>query len=201
MDYINSLNVPTKEMPDFVMWNWPLIRKATFMIFCSGIFAMFAVCLAMIYNLPKTCNPEVVWYKGSVFYEIFPASFKDFNNDGVGDLRGLASQVDYLKNLSIRAVRLNSIFQSKHYPDHYQDVESLLEIDKVLGTIADFDNLVAVLKEQNISLILDLPIYPFFGKLQPSTLENDSLIMQHNESATAEYRRLERSIIGDDNTI
>lgn len=188
-------------MPDFVMWNWPLIRKATFMVFCSGIFAMFAICLAMIYNLPRICNPEVVWYKGSVFYEIFPASFKDSNNDGIGDLRGLASQVDYLQNMSIRAVRLNSIFQSKHYPEHYQDVENLLEIDLVLGTIIDFDNLVAVLHDKNINLILDLPVYPFFGRLQPSTLSNDSLLNESSSSSAAEYRRVERSIIGDDNTI
>jgi hypothetical protein len=72
------LNIPlNKDMPSFVKWNWPLIRKATFFVFLSGIFAMCAIIVAMIYNLPRICNPETPWYQGSVFYEIFPASFKD----------------------------------------------------------------------------------------------------------------------------
>lgn len=69
----------TKDIPSFVTWNWPLIRKFTFFIFLSGIVAMCAAVVAMIYNLPKVCNPETPWYQGSVFYEIFPASFKDSN--------------------------------------------------------------------------------------------------------------------------
>lgn len=77
-DYLNTLNIPlSKDMPSFVKWNWPVIRKVTFFIFLSGIFAMCGIVVAMIYNLPKICNPDMEWYKGSVFYEIFPASFKD----------------------------------------------------------------------------------------------------------------------------
>ena len=85
-DYLNALNVPmTKDMPSFVTWNWPMIRKLTFFIFLSGIFAMCSIVVAMIYNLPKSCNPEVPWYKGSVFYEIFPASFKDSDGKSINN--------------------------------------------------------------------------------------------------------------------
>lgn len=81
-DYLNALNVPlNKDIPSFVTWNWPLIRKFTFFLFLSGIFAMCSIVVAMIVNLPKTCNPDSVWYQGSVFYEIFPASFKDSDSN------------------------------------------------------------------------------------------------------------------------
>ncbi|CRL00593.1 CLUMA_CG013853, isoform A [Clunio marinus] len=165
-DYLNALNVPiTKDIPSFVSWNWPMIRKITFYLFLSGIIAMLSVVAAMIYQLPKTCNPETPWYQGSAFYEIFPASFKDSNSNGIGDLRGLASQVSYFQNLSIGAVRLNSIFASKQYPESFREIETLMEISKDLGTVNDLEFLISVLHEKNISLILDLPLYPVYQPL------------------------------------
>lgn len=179
---------------------------------------MCSIVVSMIYTLPKICNPETPWYQGSVFYEIFPASFKDsgskkinfrcittqlvinsFLDDGVGDLRGLASQVQYFQNLSIGAIRLNSIFAAKHYPDNFRDVESLMEISKELGNVTDLEYLVAVLHEKNISLILDLPLHPMYQKLQPSTMENMSR-NSVDDFHLDEYRRIERSVI-DDNII
>ncbi|XP_059616802.1 alpha-amylase 3-like [Phlebotomus argentipes] len=155
----------TKDTPSFVNWNWPLIRKCTFFLFMAGLFAMCAIVAAMIINLPKFCNPEVPWFKGSVFYEIFPASFQDSNGDGLGDLKGLASRVDYIESLGVGAVRLNSIFPAKHYPDHFQNVTTLADIDEILGNTRDLAYLVRVLKRRNISLILDLPIYPLIKRL------------------------------------
>lgn len=64
-------------MPSFVKWNWPIIRRVTFAFFLAGIFAMCAIVVATMYKLPKMCIPDTPWYQGSVFYEIFPASFKD----------------------------------------------------------------------------------------------------------------------------
>ncbi|XP_055684492.1 neutral and basic amino acid transport protein rBAT-like [Lutzomyia longipalpis] len=155
----------TKDTPSFVNWNWPLIRKCTFFLFMSGLFAMCAIVVAMMFKLPKSCNPEVPWYKGAVFYEIFPASFQDSNGDGLGDLKGLASRIDYLESLGVGAVRLNSIFPAKHYPDHFQNVTTLLDIDEILGTPRDLTYLARILQRRNISLILDLPIYPLVKHL------------------------------------
>lgn len=67
-----------------------MIRKFTFFLFLSGIFAMCAIVVAMIHNLPKVCSPEMPWYRGSVFYEIFPASFRD--SDG-----NLESEINLLE--------------------------------------------------------------------------------------------------------
>lgn len=165
----------TKETPNFVSWNWPLIRRCTFFVFMSSLLAMCAIVVAMIITLPKTCNPRISWYKGSVFYEIFPASFQDSNNDGLGDLRGIASRVGYLKDLKIGAIRLNSIFPSKHYPDHYQNISSLTEIDEVLGNIQDMEYLINVLHLNNISIVLDLPIYPYLNQLGVAEIVNASI--------------------------
>ena len=84
---------------------------------------------------------------------------------------------------------MNSIFSAKHYPDNFREVESLKEISKELGNITDLEYLINVLHEKNISLILDLPLYPTYQRLEPSTLENVT---------ATEYRRVERSIIDDD---
>lgn len=161
-----NLNIQiTKDTPGFVHWNWPLIRKCTFFFFLAGIFAMAGIVVAMIVSLPKACNPKSAWYRGSVFYEIFPASFQDYNNDGLGDLIGLTSRLDYVKGLGVTAVRLNSIFPSKNYPDHFQNVTTLLEIDEVLGGTKDLRIVAESLHARNMSLVLDLPLYPLVKEL------------------------------------
>lgn len=193
------LNIPlTKDLPDFVTWNWPMIRKLTFFIFLSMIVAMSSAVVAMIYNMPKTCVPKTEWYQGSVFYEIFPASFKDSNENGIGDLRGIASQIPYFKNLSVGAIRLNSIFTAKHYPDNYKDIDSLMEISKKLGTVKDLENLASVLKDKNISLILDLPLHATYERLEP--VKNDNSTGEQLNTIAGDYKRVERNII-DDNSI
>ncbi|ETN65031.1 hypothetical protein AND_003203 [Anopheles darlingi] len=195
MHHAASLGIAvTKDMPGFVHWNWPLIRKCTFFGFLGLIVAMVGIVVAMIATLPKSCNPPAAWYKGSVFYEIFPASFQDTNDDGLGDIRGLIGRVEYFKTLGIGAVRLNSIFPSKHYPDHFQEVTSLMDVDSVLGNVEDIQKLAAMLHERNISLVLDLPIYPFLDRLSPPTIDVDHLPNRTDgDVATSEFLRLSRS--------
>lgn len=106
---------------------------------------------------------RTVWFEGSVFYEIHPLRFPDSNNDGLGDFKGLQNRVDYLTKLGVVGVRLNSIFQH----DHPQNVTTLLGVDDVLGNVDDLRNLVETFHKNNLSLILDLPIYPFITKLEP----------------------------------
>ncbi|XP_055644916.1 neutral and basic amino acid transport protein rBAT-like [Toxorhynchites rutilus septentrionalis] len=196
-----TMHIPmSKDMPSFVHWNWPLIRKCTFFVFLGGIVAMVGIVVAMIATLPKSCNPPVAWYKGSVFYEVFPASFQDTNDDGLGDIRGLIGRVEYFNSLGIAAIRLNSIFPSKHYPDNFQDVTSLAAVDEVLGKVEDLQKLAAVLHERNISLVLDIPIYPFVKQLNPPTLDVDHLPNRTDDVPTSEFLRLARSV-GEENAI
>lgn len=124
--------------------------------------------------ISKLCNHiftlisrRTTWYNGGVFYEIFPASYQDFNGDGVGDLLGLTTRVGYMKTLGVSAVRLNSIFAAPHYPDNYANVSSLMHIDAVLGGNRELTILADALHARNMSLVLDLPLYPLFECLPP----------------------------------
>lgn len=113
----------------------------------------------------------MAWYKGSVFYEIFPLSFQDSNSDSLGDLSGLNSRIDYLKKLGVAGVRLNSIFPSENYPHHLQNVTSLLEIYSNLGTPHNLATVVRSLHDKNMTLILDLPIHPYLSQLDSVDVE------------------------------
>lgn len=132
---------------------------------------MMALVVAMVSSLPKTCNPPTQWYQGSVLYEIFPASFSDSNDDGIGDLRGISLRADYISSLGVRGVRLNSIFETEHYPEHYENVTDLTKLARELGTLNDFKLLVDSLHLRNISVLLDLPVWPNVEKLKPNTAE------------------------------
>lgn len=179
-------NVSGGKLPNFVSWNWTMIRGALFWGVLSGLLACLATVVALVAMLPRTCDPQLPWYQGGVFYEIFPASFQDSNGDGVGDLRGLASRVEYLTSLNIRAVRLNSIFQAEHFPDRYKNVTSLLNIAAPLGNMQDMAYLINSLHNKNISLILDLPIYPYVTRLDDIVSEEDIT----NSTETAQQTRL-----------
>ncbi|XP_012254372.2 neutral and basic amino acid transport protein rBAT-like isoform X2 [Athalia rosae] len=147
----------------FMAWNWPLIRKACFWSFMSFLAGCVALVVGVIATMPKRCDPPVEWWQGSVFYEIFPASFKDSSTvgDGIGDFKGIAAQLDYLSDLGVQVIRLNSIFPAQHYPEHYRSITSLLAIQHDLGTIDDFNALVLAVHRRNMSLVLDLPLYPY----------------------------------------
>lgn len=106
----------------------------------------------------------------------------------MGDLRGIADKVSYFQNLSIGAIRLNSIFSAKNYPEEYTNIDNLMSISKELGSLEDMKYLVAELHSKNISVVLDLPLYPFYTKLEPASSIN---VTRSNE----EYRRVERTII------
>jgi glycosidase len=82
------------------------------------------------------------WWKRGIIYQVYPRSFKDSDNNGIGDLRGITSKLDYLKNIGITAIWLNPIYSSGGKDAGY-DIVSYRDIDQLYGTNQDFDNLVA----------------------------------------------------------
>ena len=84
------------------------------------------------------------WWRGSTFYEIFVASFKDSDGDGFGDLNGLRHQISYLKELGINVIRLNSIFSALDYPHRYDNILDYFSIDPHIGKWTDFLDLVNI---------------------------------------------------------
>lgn len=153
-----NLNFPNRKLPGFVTWNWPLIRKILLWIVLSGLVACLGTIIAMVVTIPKECNPNLPWYQGKVFYEIFPASFRDSNHDGTGDLKGIIKKLDYIHDLGASAIRLNSIFEANNYPEQYYNVTNLMSISRDIGNIKDFEKLVKAVKAKNMSLVLDLPV-------------------------------------------
>src|SRR5215216_5120192 len=78
------------------------------------------------------------WWKEAIVYQIYPRSFKDSDGDGIGDLKGIISKLDYLKSLGITAVWLNPIYSSPNDDNGY-DVSDYRDIMKDFGTMEDFD--------------------------------------------------------------
>ena len=95
------------------------------------------------------------WWKEAVVYQIYPRSFKDSNGDGVGDLRGIISKLDYIKDLGVDVVWLNPIFKSPNDDNGY-DVSDYCDIMDDFGTMADFDEMLKGMHERGIKVVLDL---------------------------------------------
>jgi alpha-glucosidase len=95
------------------------------------------------------------WWKGAVVYEIYPRSFQDSNGDGIGDLNGITSRLDYLKVLGVDAIWLSPIYPSPQIDFGY-DISDYENIDPAYGTLADFDRLVAEAKKRDIKIIMDM---------------------------------------------
>jgi len=94
------------------------------------------------------------WWQHAVFYELYPRSFADSNNDGIGDLNGIASKLGYLQDLGVDAIWITPCFPSPQVDFGY-DVSDYENIDPMYGTLADFDHLQAEAKQRNIKIILD----------------------------------------------
>jgi len=103
----------------------------------------------------KTAQTDTDWWKGAVVYEIYPRSFQDSNGDGIGDLNGITSRLDYLKVLGVDAIWLSPIYPSPQVDFGY-DISDYENIDPAYGTLADFDRLVAEAKKRDIKIIMDM---------------------------------------------
>ena len=106
-------------------------------------------------NGPDTS--EKTWWKEAVVYQIYPRSFKDIDGDGVGDLKGIVSKLDYIKSLGVDVVWLNPIYSSPNDDNGY-DVSDYRNIMKDFGTMADFDALLTGMHKRNIKLVMDLVV-------------------------------------------
>ena len=100
-------------------------------------------------------NAAQPWWKSAVIYQIYPRSFMDANGDGMGDLPGVISKLDYLADLGIDAIWLSPVFRSPQDDNGY-DVSDYRDIDPLFGTLADMDRLIAGAKKRGIRIILDM---------------------------------------------
>lgn len=96
-----------------------------------------------------------LWWQTGIIYQIYPRSFQDSNGDGVGDLRGILSRLDYVQSLGVKAIWLSPIYPSPMHDFGY-DVANYCGIHPLFGTMADFNALLAEVHRRGMKLILDL---------------------------------------------
>jgi alpha-glucosidase len=99
-------------------------------------------------------SDEHLWWQRGTVYQIYPRSFQDSDGDGVGDLRGITSRLDYVQWLGVDAIWLSPIFPSP-MADFGYDVANYVDIDPLFGTLADFDLLVAAAHARGLKVMLD----------------------------------------------
>ena len=97
------------------------------------------------------------WWKEAVVYQIYPRSFMDSNGDGIGDLKGITSKLDYLKYLGIDVIWLSPIYQSPNDDNGY-DISDYRDIMDEFGTMEDFDELLRKAHEKGIRIVMDLVV-------------------------------------------
>ncbi|KAL6705042.1 hypothetical protein ACN47E_007301 [Coniothyrium glycines] len=115
-----------------------------------------------------------VWWKESVVYQIYPASFRDTNGDGYGDVRGIIEKLDYLKDLGVDVIWVCPIYKSPQIDMGY-DISDYNDIDPLYGSLADVDEMIAKLGQREMKLMMDLVVnhtsdqHPWFLESRSST--------------------------------
>ena len=130
-------------------------------LFYEISFAIIAIVICISCNskqnnkMNKVGTTDKKWWKEAVVYQLYPRSFQDSDGDGVGDLKGITQRLDYLQSLGITAIWLNPICASPNDDNGY-DISDYRAIMKEMGTMQDFDEMLAGMKKRNIKLIMDL---------------------------------------------
>lgn len=95
------------------------------------------------------------WWKNAVIYQVYPKSFQDSNGDGIGDIKGIISRLDYLRTLGIDAIWLSPVYRSPQDDNGY-DISDYQDIDPMFGSLADMEELIAEAGKRNIKIIMDM---------------------------------------------
>lgn len=98
---------------------------------------------------------KYLWWQTGIIYQVYPRSFCDSNNDGVGDLKGIATRLDYLQWLGIDAIWLSPVYPSP-MADFGYDISDYTGIDPLFGAMEDFDALLQAVHERNMKMVIDI---------------------------------------------
>jgi oligo-1,6-glucosidase len=139
-----------------------MTKRFSFSIFGMLVILLsFTTCKNAEKSTPKPADTSGVadrkWWKEAVVYQLYPRSFKDSDGDGVGDLKGIISKLDYLKSLGIDVIWLNPIYSSPNDDNGY-DISDYRNIMKEFGTMDDFNALLKGMHERGIKLVMDLVV-------------------------------------------
>ncbi len=102
-------------------------------------------------------QPGREWWRSAVVYQVYPRSFQDSDGDGIGDIPGIVSRLDYLHDLGVDVIWLSPVYRSPHDDNGY-DISDYEDIDPTFGTLADIDELIAQLHARGMKLVMDLVV-------------------------------------------
>ncbi len=120
-----------------------------------------------------SASVDVDWWRGAVIYQIYPRSYQDSNNDGIGDLRGIVERLPYIASLGVDAIWISPFFTSP-MKDFGYDVSDYCDVDQMFGTLADFDAVVETAHSLGVKVMIDLVLshtsdqHPWFGESRSS---------------------------------
>jgi len=142
----------------------------------------FTLCLSFVFADAQAAPRDAEgheWWQHAVFYEIYPRSYADSNNDGIGDLKGITAKLDYLKQLGVDAIWLTPCFPSPQVDFGY-DVSDYQDIDPMYGNLADFDRMASEGKTRDIHIIMDF--------VMNHTSDKHKWFLDSKSSRTSNYR-------------
>ncbi|XP_059263810.1 neutral and basic amino acid transport protein rBAT-like [Mustela nigripes] len=125
-------------------------REVLFWLTVASVLVLTVATIAIIAVSPKCLD----WWQAGPIYQIYPRSFKDSDQDGNGDLRGIQEKLDYIASLNIKTIWITSFYKSS-LKDFRHGVEDFQEIDPIFGTMKDFEDLVAAIHDKGLKLIID----------------------------------------------
>ncbi|GAA1684136.1 alpha-glucosidase [Microbacterium lacus] len=102
-------------------------------------------------------QPGREWWRSAVVYQVYPRSFQDSDGDGIGDIPGIVSRLDYLHDLGVDVIWLSPVYRSPHDDNGY-DISDYEDIDPTFGSLADIDELIAQLHARGMKLVMDLVV-------------------------------------------
>lgn len=135
------------------------------------------------------------WYKNAIFYEIYLRSYKDGNNDGIGDISGLKDKLDYIKALGVDCIWLLPIYPSPRKDDGY-DIADYYSIDPVYGTLEEFKELVNLVHRKGMRIVMDLVVnhtsdqHPWFqsARMDPNSPYRDYYVWSDTDQKYQDAR-------------
>ena len=156
-----QMNINEKIIENPVVGNLQVgtVARMTKKVLGENFFNTFLNLLNSEADIPlaSSCDIEEKWWKEAVFYQIYPVSFQDSNGDGIGDLKGILSRLDYLKSLGVDCLWLSPIYASP-YDDNGYDISDYRNILERFGTMEDYDALLKGVHDRGMRLIMDLVV-------------------------------------------
>ncbi|XP_053565327.1 neutral and basic amino acid transport protein rBAT [Bombina bombina] len=130
---------------------YKVTREIIFWLIIAATLVIIAATIAIIALSPKCLD----WWQSSPIYQVYPKSFKDSDNDGAGDLKGIQEKIEHFLYLDVETVWVAPFYKSSLKDFHYA-VDDFKDVDQTFGTMADFENMISAMHDNGIKLIIDL---------------------------------------------